>query len=234
MRSPEQPFRKRLFIRLAFVFGGTLVVSFGFVALLSIQPLRRGLDREARDDMRWGAAQFRGQVQHYLDARCDEVRLWAELAASRADAPGPATPAGRLDFLMQAATRMPRTPYKRLDLLDRAGELVATTSRDPIAAMALLPHATLVPGRCAVMLRPGGDPYFTVAATDVTGGLALVAALDWIPLQQMLRAVSIERVAQSPNAFLLLLDGEGRLLGAPEIPDLPVGPALEAARRLAG
>src|SRR6185436_3421259 len=232
MNGPLKHLGKRLFVRLAVVIGGTLVVSFGFVATLSILPLRRGLDAEARDDLQWSAGQFQSQVQHYLDARCDDVRLWADLAPAHRDAPGPRTASERLEFLMRAAQRGPRSPYRRFDLIDRDGALVATSPAAPVAATAVLPHAPVTPGRCAVLLRPGGDATFTVAAADPFGGGTLVARLEWQPILDRLRTASLERLPQSIDAFLLLLDGDGKLLAAPEIPDAPLGPALEAAQGL--
>ncbi len=128
MNGPLKHLGKRLFVRLAVVIGGTLVVSFGFVATLSILPLRRGIDAEARDDLQWSAAQFQSQVQHYLDARCDDVRLWADLAPARRDAPGPRTASERLEFLMRAAQSTPRSPYRRFDLID-TGNFIYTRAQ---------------------------------------------------------------------------------------------------------
>src|SRR5262245_1074910 len=234
MNGPPKHLGTRLFVRLAIVFGGTLVVSFGFVAMLSILPLRRGLDAETRDDLQWSATQFHAQVQEYLDARCDEVRLWADLAPAARGAPEARTPAARLRFLMAAARRAPRSPFMRFDLIDREGALLATTLDDPPAATAPLPHAPLHPDRCVALLRPGGEASLTLAAADPGGEAILVASLDWQPILDRLRAARLERMPQSRDVFLFLLDGDGRMLAAPEIPGAPIGPALEAARRFDG
>jgi len=230
MSGAWRPFGKRLFVRLAFVFGAALLLSFAFVTFLSIVPLRRTIESEATSDLRWAAERTLGRVRRYVDERCNDVRVLAavsEVGGLPADAA-----ARQLERLLVAASVGTDSVYLRLDLIDAAGRMIAGAGGPAALADGLLPAAA--PGTtCTAVLKPAGRPLILIVVpAQGAPGARLVAALDWEAFAAIVNTARVERIPQSRETFLLLLDQAGRLLVGPEISGAPVDRALAAARKL--
>jgi len=231
MSGAWRPFGKRLFVRLAFVLGAALLVSFAFVTFLSIVPLHRTIETEVTDDLRWAAERTLLRVRRSMDARCNEVRVLAtvsEVGALPAD-----RTAQELQRLLAATRESPESGYLRLDLVDASGQSIAGAGDaarsydDPMPAA--MPAAA-----CTAILRPA-DRSVLLVATPAPGrpGMRLVASLDWEPFAALVNTARVERIPQSHETFLLLLDQAGRLLVGPDISGAPVDRALASAKTLA-
>src|SRR5262249_14459625 len=120
----------RLFARLSLAFACCLIVSFALAAALTVLPLKRSIAREAQNELHATADRTLGQIDRFVDARCDDLRLWGSLLPA-----SPAPPAGRaaLERYLARVSAASRQPWRLLALVDRDGTILASSAPGPRA-----------------------------------------------------------------------------------------------------
>src|SRR5690349_15669975 len=84
----------RLFARLSVAFACCLVVSFALAAALTVMPLKRSVAHDVQNDLRGTATHTLGEITHYVDERCDDIRVWGAMLPA---APGRPAQRGLLE-----------------------------------------------------------------------------------------------------------------------------------------
>jgi signal transduction histidine kinase/ActR/RegA family two-component response regulator/HPt (histidine-containing phosphotransfer) domain-containing protein len=213
----------RLFARLSVAFACCLVVSFALAAALTVMPLKRSVSHDVQNDLHVTANHTLGAIAQYVDARCDDIRIWGSLLSSPA---GQGRDHGSLEPFLARLVKESRDPWRLLAVVDRDGGVLAASSTGPRAGGINGDPGAPASGRfeCGVAFRSGATPSLVITHAGGTAGTRLVGVMDLAPIQRLVHEARFEEVAQGVDAFLILLDRTGAPLVEPAT--YPSDPAL--------
>ena len=213
----------RLFARLSVAFACCLVVSFALAAALTVMPLKRSVAHDVQNDLKGTANHTLGAIGQYVDARCDDIRIWGAILPATSHPPGEA---GALDSFLGKLVASTREPWRLLAVVDQDGRVVASSARGP--------HAGEVDGdpgpqtknrsECGVAFRSGAAPSLVITHATGAPGARLVGVMDLSPVRRLVHEAHFEEIPQGVDAFLILLDRAGAPLVEPAT--YPCDPAL--------
>ena len=213
----------RLFARLSVAFACCLVVSFALAAALTVMPLKRSVAHDVQNDLRGTATHTLGEIAHYVDERCDDIRIWGALLPA---APGRPEQRALLEPFLSRLLTESRGPWRLLALVGQDGGVLAASAAGPrsgeINGDPGLPSSQRF--ECGVAFRSGATPALIITHAVRPGGTRLVGVMDLAPIQRLVHEARFEEVSQGADAFLVLLDSKGAPLVEPAT--YPSDPAL--------
>ena len=213
----------RLFARLSVAFACCLVVSFALAAALTVMPLKRSVAHDVQNDLHGTATHTLGEIAHYVDERCDDIRIWGAMLPA---APGRRAERGLLEPFLARLLTESRDPWLLLAVVDHDGRVLAASAAGPRAGEVDgdpgLPSSQMF--ECGVAFRAGDTPALIITHAGGPGGTRLVGVMDLAPIRRLVHEARFEEVSQGADAFLVLLDSQGDPLVEPAT--YPSDPAL--------
>ena len=213
----------RLFARLSVAFACCLVVSFALAAALTVMPLKRSVAHDIQNDLRSTATRTMGEIEQYVDERCDDIRIWGAMLPAP---PGRRAQRGLLEPFLSRLLTESRAPWRLLAVVDHDGGVLATSAAGPrsgeVDGDPGLPSSRRF--ECGVAFRSGATPGLIITHAGGPGGTRLVGVMDLAPIQRLVHEARFEEVSQGADAFLVLLDSKGAPLVEPAT--YPSDPAL--------
>src|SRR5262249_15042219 len=151
--------------------------------------------REAQNELHATADRTLGQIGRFVDARCDDLRLWGSLLPA-----SPAPPAGRaaLERYLARVSAASRQPWRLLALVDRDGTILASSAPGPRAGEVEGDPGPVQGGHseCGVAFRAGATPSLVLGHAAGSTDARLVGVTDLSPIRQIVHEARFEEVPQ--------------------------------------